>query len=409
MSLRKVVFLTKRVIVLLVFLVFICGALRLFLVLSERFSVKQEFVGLEKPEAGFGKLPLVKINSRYDSSFLKISRFRISTTSGLLDTENGYPIESTVNPLVNVFSVQERPIDITNTEDPIKIAQSMKFSTKPNEISSTQKEWYENNRRLIINGQYKTVFYKNENLIEATPQNSGQDNPNQLINSSDYLKNFFQNAMRYFKIPTSFDEYKFSLSYLDYDPDRKDFNVSTSSQGRFIRIDAKRVYPSLNKTKTPNQDDAVPTNAAYYDFFESINYLIIRNDPKMRSQESLIDYLVEMSIYNWPINTTITGTNVSVQTYPIITPKQAYKELTNGNAYLVSARKYYTNEKVDLTELFGVDVADILALRLEYYEDVEFNKYIQPVYVFITEVMKNERKYQLVYYVPAIDKEYILE
>lgn len=407
MTLYQSVFYTKRILVILVFLLFICSGVRIFNIVSNRLAIKEEIVGAPKSEAGFGKLPPLEINEMSDASNFKPNKFRITTISGLLDTENGYPKEENLYPIVNVFKVLEKPIDITNTEDPIKIAQAMNFNTKYKELSNVKKEWNESNRKLTINGQYKTVKYQNFNLMKNSLPSDKKPNNNNISNSTDSLKSYFENTLNKFKIPLKFDNYRFNITYLNYDESNNLFypaEIQNPENSNFFRIDAKRIYPSIHKEEKP-----ITTTAAYPSYYESINYMIFINNSNFSNTEKLIDFLVELSIFNWPLEQKVTPTNVNIQTYDIITTKEAYERLIQHQAKLVAAINTTNNQKIKyIKELEDIDIVDILKIRLEYYEDIEFARYIQPIYVFTVEAQKNNQKYELIYYLPALNDNFVL-
>ncbi len=115
-----------------------------------------------------------------------------------------------------------------------------------------------------------------------------------------------------------------------------------------------------------------------------------------------------MKLYEFPINTSEPKRNQDIQTYPIITPKEAYRKLTNYEAYLVSAKESISGADIEPEALEGVDLVDLLNVRIDFYEEPRLTKYIQPVYVFIVEAQNSGNKYILTYYVPAIVDSYLL-
>lgn len=404
MTLHQSVFYTKRILVILVFILFACSGIRIFTFVSNKLSVQQQIVGTPKSEAGFGKLPPLEISEIANGQNFKPKKFRISTISGLLDTENGFPKEETIYPIVNVYKVQEKPIDITNTEDPVKIAQAMNFESKYKEITNVRKEWNENNRKLTINGQYKTVKYQNFNLIKSNSiTNSNNENKPTISSSSESLKAYFENVLNKLKIPVKFDDHRFSITYLEFDESKNAFLPSLSLNSKYIRIDAKRIYPNITK-----EEKAIPTTAAYPNYRESINYMIFLNTTNLTNLDKLMDFLVELSIFNWPLDTKVSGSNLNIQTYQIISTKEAYNRLSTYEGILVSVINLTTLMKVDVKEIEDIEIVDILKLRLEYYEDYQFMRHIQPIYVFIVEAQKNNQKYELVYYLPALNNNFLL-
>ncbi len=405
-SLYTDIYWTKRFFVAFAFILVICAGIRIFQFVSDRLSVREVNVGAIKPEVGYGLIPPLNLQTKPGFENFKPDRFRITTVSGNLDVENGYPQETTESPVANVYRVIEQPIDLSTTQIPLRIARDLNFTQTPQDISNTTRLWQEGGRKLLIDGQYKTIEYSNDNLKRSSPSTAA----NNLTNSNqNALKNIFQQVIAEFSYPLSFDSYVFTVQYLAYDSGKDKFIITESAQSTFYRIEAKRHYPSLSKVDEKAKAYAVyPRDALSNSYVILVNNQNASSSSPINSTTKLINSLVEMKLYEFPINTSDPKKNQDVQTYPIITPKEAYRKLTKYEAYLVSAKDAISGIDIEPEALEGIDLVDLLNIRLDFYEEPKLTKYIQPVYVFIAEAQNGGKKYILTYYVPAIVDSYLL-
>lgn len=398
MSLYSNVYWTKRVLVVLVLLVFICGGIRLFQLVSTSLTRRDIQSSGYKPERGFGNLNKIVLRSIETGEF-KPTEFRISTTKGNLDVDNLYPSESEPNPLANVYRIIEQPINLSTTENPLNIGRKLGFNQPPQEITSTVRRWNDSNRELEIDGQYTTVIYSNNKLKKA---NKAPESGIFPTNEQGQLQIMFTKVLSELEIKTSFMGYTYSGEYLNYDSDADKFIPTAGTNGSFFRVAAKRIYPNLVKI-----NETASTRATYPTYTVSNNYFIIPNLPQYKNINDFNPStdIVELRIFNWPINQDTSPNNPNVQTYSIKTPRQAYLELSEGKGSLVSITELPTKRPVEIAEIKESKLVDILSVRLDMYEDTFYTKYIQPVYSFICEVNHSGKKYQLVYYVHAITED----
>lgn len=398
-SLYTSIYWTKRVIVVFVLIAFLCTGIKIFQFISNRLSVQEIDVGSFKAEAGYGKLPALSLKSREGFHNFKPSRYRITTTSGNLDVENGYPLETTKKPLINVYRVIEQKLDLGSSQEAVRIAREMGFVSEPLDPLNIQNlKWVEGERTLTINGQYRTFEYSNKTIKTKeinTPTNGTLTNRDQVK-----LRSTFQKVLTEFNIPVSLDNYIFTIQYLNYDVNKNTFTISNGLRGGFYRINAKRIYPNLSKGEKAN------AFAAYPEYSISNNYVILINSAN--PTEKTINILAEMKLFNWPLNTVVSAQNDNIQTYYVITPTEAYQKLSNNQAFLVSATEALSGIDIEPHLLENIDTVDLLNIRIDFYEEPIFRKYIQPIYVFTVEAQKNEVKYNLIYYLPAIASEHLL-
>lgn len=397
MSLYSSVYWTKRAIIVLALIVFICGGIRLFQVVSTALIRIDTQTSGFKPERGFGSIDKIVFRSIETGGF-EPAQFRISTTKGNLDADNLYPSEADSNPLANVYRIIEQPIDLSTTEDPLTIGRNLGFTQLPQEITSTIRRWSDSNRELEIDGQYTTVSYSNNRL-----KTSRQSIPG-VFSTSDQsqLQAMFTRVLNELGIKTSLTGYTYTGEYLNYDIDSGKFVPVVGSTGSYYRVGAKRFYPNLVKN-----NEIASTRATYPTYTVSNNYFII---PNLSQYKTISDFkpsadIVELRLFNWPLNQDISSQNPNVQTYAIKSPRQAYSELNQGKASLVSISDSLTKRPVEIEEIQESRLVDILSVRIDMYEDTFYTRHIQPVYTFIGEINQSGKKYQLVYYVHAITEE----
>lgn len=393
-SLYTSVYWTKRVLVVLALVLFVCGGFRIFQFVSTSLTKTNIQVSEFKPEIGFKKINRPVFEELDAPSSFSPTQFRITTTKGNLDADNGYPLDSTKDPIANVYRITEKEITLATTEDPVRIARKIGLTTEPKELSSTERQWEESGKILYVDGLYTLVNYKNNTLRQTKPQVTGGFNKT----DQNVLKTQFINVLREFDIvfPDQ-TSYVFDADYVDYNAVEGRFvNSGSLNSGSHIRINAKRIYPNLVKTNSLAQ-----ARGAYPQNILSNNYVVL--PASIASNSQILPLVAELSLYNWPINQSIAATNPNVQTYPIKNPRQAYTELTTQKRYLISAIESSTKKQINTNELSGINLIDVLSVRLDNYESNNVNtKFIQPVYIFLCEANINGKKVQLTYYVPAV-------
>jgi hypothetical protein len=396
-SLYTSVYWTKRVFVVFGILLFLCSGFRVFQFVTKKFTKTRVTQSDAKPELGFGKtidriniIPLSDLPAGFSPT-----EFRNTTRTGNFDVQNGYPLESTRSPLANVYKILDRTIDIKTSEDPQNIAKKFGFKGDPVLATSTVKAWEEGDRRIEVNGQYLLISYENRTLKGAVPP---KDNAQALsYKDSNAIKAAYEENLKNFGIQTDLTSYRFETVYLNYNSQSKKYEITDSPlTAQYIRLVAKRVYNNVVKT-----NDSAQTNAAYPDYLSSNNYITLPASIPRGAKAS--DYIVDLNLYNWPIDQSTGKQNKNIQTYNIKTPKKAYEEFTkNSNNYLVSGLEWETNKSIDLSELSGIQRVELFKIRIEMYEDIVNTNLIQPVYVFVCQARNGEKLYQLVYYVPAV-------
>jgi hypothetical protein len=398
-SLYTSVYWTKRAFIVFALIIFLCSGFRVFTFVSDKFSTNKVTVSEPKPELGFDLLDKLTLTPLDLPPGFRPADFKNLTNTGTFDVDNGYPTQDVKAPIANVYKIAERKIDLNTTEVPRKIAKNLNFSEDPTqEISTAIKVWKDRNRELEINGQYSTLKYKNTGVRQTTMAAGtksllpGQSN---VVSNAETDKTRFDSVLKEIGLPfENLATYKFESTAVNFDASKNDFVLAgAESAGSFVRINATRLYPSLSKVSTKAN-----TTAVYPNYLYSNNYIILPATAETTGK--LSDKIVELSFYNWPIELDTKSKNV--QTYPIKTPRKAFEELKTTNKYLMSAAEWDTKIPVSADKLIGIDEVMVRRIRLEMYEDILYTNTIQPISVFVTEADLNGKRYQLIYYIPAV-------
>jgi hypothetical protein len=401
-SLYTSVYWTKRTLVVVFLLVFLCTGFRVFQFVSGKFTKEIDF-GSKEPKAsqGFGVLDKL-IPSHIDTppGFEPIE-FRNNTIKGNFDVDNGYPTQDKKTPVANVYKIEERSYDIDITELPRAIAKKLGFNSEPTSISNTVRTWNENQREFEIDGQYGLVKYKNNILTQFAPSPSSSDE----FDDSNKIKLYFQNELKNYGINNDWTNYIFTKQYVNFDQESKRFVTSGNNDlGSYIRLNAIREYPNLSKADTrvttkSNAAYAYPNYSA--EMQSSNNYLIIALT-KVTNNTQSIDRLTELSLHNWPINQSTDIKNEDLQTYYIKRPQDAFEELKTTNKFLVSYSEWGTHLPIKPEDLIGIETVNVHRIKLEMYEDTVNTGYIQPVYIFVCQAQKGDTPIELIYMIPAL-------
>lgn len=388
-SLQETVFWTKRVLVVLTILAFICSGVYLFQLIIKGTLNNQNIVSEQKAEEGFGKISLPSIPSIQTPAGFDPKDFAIQTIDGTLNTQNTYPLANDTNPIGNVYKIPDRSVDLSTKEVPLSIAKRIGFLTEGSGDSIVT-NWAEGTKELSINGLYLLVNYKNRAFFTTRPPVQSKIN----ILDATTVRSAYTSVLREFGLSiTDLASYTFDAEYVEYDVLNSKF-AKTSGLGGYIRINAIRTYPILSKVNTK-----ATAKATYPDYLRSNNYIILPSD---MSTTKYIDNLVELSLYNWPITNTATANKDQVQTYYLKTMTDAYNELKTSKKTLVHVSDWEDMTPVDIDELSGMNRIEIMNVRTDFFEDTKNTGYIQPVYVFVCISEHNGGKYRLVFYIPAV-------
>lgn len=296
----------------------------------------------------FNKLPPIdfshKINSPSDINFI-------------LDTIEGEPITATET--AKVFALQEGTTRIGYLEKIYLIAKTLGFDTEKNKHSLIEKDavFEDEKRKLMIdianfNFEYQYQFENDPELFT-----------NVNLPDESYIKEKAKELLRLIgRYPEELAQGKENVIYFSFDlPTKEFFPVENKEEANVVEIDYYRPdidnYPIL----TPK-------------YFNSQNYVLLtfKNDQT---------FFLKAQIKFFEKN------NISYGIYPVKTGEEAWQDLIDKKAIIVSIGKE-TNEIIIKKMFFG------------YYDPDVYQKYLQPVYVFLGDN-------GFVSYVPAIKKDYI--
>ncbi len=412
MTLTEAAFWTKRfgVIVLAVFAIF--GIVVIVILSSQNSNVLPQYISPnyacteKKEEFLTNKLEIPTLELASGSGMY----FELQTDSGLVDA---------LPEIINVYEFENPTQSLSSQADAKALAAKLGFSSEKITRNGTESySWSDTNRTL-------TVYAKNLNFKLAT--------------STAYIKKVAQNG----SMPTEQEAKSIATNFLrsigfssiDYsngtptttlisvNPDGSYSEAGSLSEAELIRVDFNR-----DKSMITIPSNVVGAEAMVNDYKKRLGEpdteSTVINDEKiniytfntavtfLNPTESNISVYVGVqadksdkylsSIYQidytyWPIAESACGT------YDLVSPNTAIEKVQAGEASLVSLIDINGDTVTDYTPR-SVKKFTIMYVNLTYFESVQEQTYLQPVYVVSGEVIfSNDTKGEFDFYYPAID------
>ena len=211
-----------------------------------------------------------------------------------------------------------------------------------------------------------------------------------------------------------------TTKFIIINPDGSFSEASSALDAQLIRIDYHRSIASISVPMDyPNADVIIKKYESkflryreesiggrkYYQFIASIVTpdtqkstvsVYVGTDP-----ESGYGKIYQIDFFNWYIEDTSCGT------YSLISPTVAFDKIQSGEASLV----YLNDKNGDTVKPYSprsVQAFHVYDMFLAYYDSVEEQKFLQPIYIVSGEaIFSDGRKGQFYFYVPAIDYDVI--
>jgi len=285
-----------------------------------------------------------------------------ATSAGLkfkLDTVEGEPI--TASETAKVIFLPPSSTRFGYREKIYLIAKSAGFNTDVTNYKFVGPEAVFEDEKQKISIDVSNFNFHYQYFFENTPEvfEKAISPDKNLI--GDQATNFLTSIDRY---PKELANGKTNSIFLSYNFQDKTVNkADINANANIVEIDFYR--PDI---------DAYPTVSSTY--FNSSNYVLLTYNGEtykvLRAQVRFFEKSEDQ-----------------VGIYPIKTGKNAYENLINGKAYVISNPSSQTN--ITLKKMF-----------LAYYDPDVYQEYLQPVYVFLGEN-------NFVAYVPALTDEYLSE
>jgi len=321
------------------------------------------------PEAAFGKIPQAGIESlqtKYQNWNIVID----TPTGKLPQMEDRLPVFPLDTPVGTPFAQQKAK----------ETARMLGFPSSPQVVSPSRFRWKTKTRQLEMNVVSQAFTLETDlNYLEAllnegsAPyKNSAEKSAVNFLRRIDLENEKLEEAEKtttYIKVKNAALEKAESLSEAHLT--RVDFHKIISGKGKTYRV----VGPQ------PRQ---------------GLTYMLIAG-----KQLTDQDQFPIANYQNWIIKTD------EGSEYPLLAPKDAWKRLTEGKAYLVYLKKQqagpYFNEVPQ-----KVTKVRIQNIKLAYYESKDPQKYLTPIYFFegLAEVTTGN-PWEVIFYLPAVTDDWI--
>lgn len=317
------------------------------------YSFKLYFIYLESNK------PVV-VNTNLIFGKIDKPKIQVATTSaGLsftLDNIEGQPVTATDT--ASIFYLPQIPTRFGYKEKILLMAKNFGFDTDTNyKLINRLATFSSGNQKLTVDiGNFNFNFESDidPNLIASSSVTlSETEIKNRAINLLNTIGRY----------PDELAKGNSNITYLKYDPYLKDFiNAKGQSDAQAVEIDFFRSDIEGISVVTPK-------------FFTSQDYLILFFDKDQ--QEKVIRGQVSF----------FEKAEDQVGIYPVKTGDQAWEELVNGKGIVVAGQT-------------GIKKITIKDMKLHYLDPDVYQRFLQPVYVFIGE---ND----FVAYVTAVKEEYL--
>jgi hypothetical protein len=305
------------------------------------------------PNVKFGKLPKPEFTGQ-------------TTTNGMqftLENIDGKPPETTA--AAQIFSMPKRSSTLLASDRAKKFASGLGFYAAPHILTSANYEFIDPNdahRKLaldIINMNFKITY----DYLSAGQAFFDKSRPMTKNQTQAAVVGFLKDRGLY---DPSFFNPRMSMKNLVYNAATQSFDIASSlSTANAVRVDFFRTDIAGLKVLPPGFDQSY--NYAIYTYQQSVNLSFLN-----------INYTF------WPV------THTDYATYPLISAKQAWQAVQDGNAVVVRQGQNDPNHIV------------VRNISLAYFDSEEPQSYLQPIFVF-------EGDNGFVAYYPAISAEWYIE
>ena len=309
-------------------------------------------VQIPPPNVRFNKLPSPQFS------------FVATSSSGLkftLENVEGRPPETTA--AGKIYTLPKKLPSLLGSERAKKFAAKLGFPKDPELLTSTYYQYTDPNNLLrtlsldIVNMHFrlKYDYTKNPLIFEEAQLQSKEQAINEVKNFLS-AGNLFDESILKGKITTDL---------LTYDIPSKKFVPATSvSAAKAVRINFFRNDLDGLKVLSPRSD-------------QSYTYVLYAPAKSLNSQ------ILEIAYTFWPIAFDDSAT------YPLRTGSQAWQDLIDGYAYVVTMGGNTISSKIVIRNIY-----------LAYYDSEEPQSFLQPIFVF-------EGDKHFVAFVPAVSAEWL--
>lgn len=298
------------------------------------------------PSVTFGKIPSLVFSSQgknYSYSFKLVTK------------EVGLP---QMPDRSDVYFIPKKLPDLRANDHAKSFAAQLGFITEPKQDQPYMLLFTDPNipqRSLLMNSVSDNlhIFYDPQTLANLTATSSAKPK----ITAQSEAQNFLN---RYGLLLPIFDLEKTVVTFVSFDGNQ------------FIESDEKKAQANrVDFFKRSIGDIPLVTEH----FFFGTSYVVLGNNPDE------IKAILEAQVVDFPVDLTAKAT------YPIKSSQQAWEELTGGQGYIANPPKI-ANQDILIRKVY-----------LAFYEALDYQPYLQPVYVF-------EGDNNFIGYVAAVTKDW---
>ncbi len=320
--------------------------------------------------------------------------------------------------IVNVYKFKELTAYLTVKDTAIKIAEILGFDPnsieKPDSLHYSFKKKYPKQTLVFSTStqhfQLQTDFTDPKLKIirtKAPSKEAAIEYANSIMNKIGLLSSDFRKQSPLIK-------------YIKISPDGTFSEAPSESEAQLIRIDYRRSIPAIAIPQTyPNAQQIIAKYKSSVltfredtiqnkNYFELVAPIVTADTQKSTvsvyvgsSPDTGYPTIYQIDFFDWYIN------DIPCGTYALISPSVAFDKIQSGEGSLV----YLNDKNGDTVKPYtprSVQAFNVYDMYLAYYDSVDEQKFLQPIYIISGEaIFKNGNKGRFYFYVPAIDYDII--
>lgn len=328
-------------------------------------AIKPWLISVQKPNEpiptlGFGALPPLV----FPTSGASDLEFQLDTIGDSL---------TSWGPLAQVYLYSFSRPSLLNLETATKQAAAMGFTLEPDQITTNTYRWSRNTGLpAIFDMDIVTQHFRYDLGWETDPSFlSNQATPDEQAMVTQ-AKNFLNKGQF---LPADMKDGLVKVSYLDYNSGL--YTKTINYEADFVQVDLFRapIKAPARLVANPNVKQEM-ASILPADPNKGLASLIMTTSKPSKDQVISADYTYTQILYE------------QTHTYPIITGPEAWDALLDGRGYIATS--------------ITSDTAIIRSVSIGYFEALDNQKYLQPIYIF-------EGDDDFTAYVPAIRAEYLTQ
>ena len=330
---------------------------------------------------GFGTLPAININALSYNVNGKAT-FVLDTASG------GFPSEPS---LAEVYKYGQVGLSLLSLENTQQIATNYGFTGPYQQLSTSIYDWQMGSRDFVANLATNQIRITNTDPFDQINADASAQNGSLTLTEAGSIA-AGNNIVQALNPSNDFDLKTPSVVYLSYNANSPyPLVVNNVSEANAIRLIYSRAYsykqpPTLNTQGT-----------------DTSAFTLLPDDPNTGSISVTVDSdganltqnIIDMNFDDWPILST------TFSTYQLKSPAQAWQDVQNGSAYLVSLAGQ-TSSPFAPYQTLTVSSFQATNIYLSYFDGIKQQQYLEPVYVIQgTAILSDNTSATFYFYDPA--------